>query len=77
MTQKRALKFLNDLDSPGHFWFSNKQPLNRYPRDLGSSRYRLNANLQSRDIFHCSGLYLLLGLMLKLFRIRGQKVEKG
>ena len=39
MIPKRALKLLNDLDSRGQFWFSNKQPLNANVHFLEKSKY--------------------------------------
>ena len=39
MTHKRALKFLTDLNSLGHFPFSNKQPLKAKARFLEKSKY--------------------------------------
>ena len=39
ITRKRALKFLTVLDSRGHFWFSNKQPLNANIHFLEKSKY--------------------------------------
>ena len=38
MTHKQALKLLTALDSHGHFWFNNKQPLNANVHFLEKSK---------------------------------------